>query len=292
MKDNLVLTINSLRNNLLSLRGKSIKIKTSLESLDTEVDALAAALKRKITHVSVGLENLNGEIDKTDARFDKMLSDVEVYKAKLEREMGREVKRLEKELELARKNPVFMHPPEQETDPESLRVASTISILECIVRSICGSADDFRLASYSFLFPAVFERVVRADEEAYLLDTVPSSALTVIQRGREYLEWVRSECDTHLTDPNAWELFSPFVSDWWRNDALPLLYGARDEQWDTDEPMALVEVLSWQDDVAGRPLNFSPVWDAYEIYSKYKDEVYESSGVRAFEVKMFSFQSN
>jgi hypothetical protein len=217
---------------------------------------------------------------------------VEVYKVRLERELSKEVRRLERELEQARKAPVFTQPVIPETDQTSLRVASTISILECVMRSICGSADDFRLASYSFLFPAVFERVVRADEEAYLLDKIPSSALLVVQRGREYLEWVRSECDTHLTNPKAWEKYAPLVCDWWRNDALPLLYGARDEQWDTDEPMALVEMLSWQDDVAGRPLNFSPVWDAYEIYSKHKDEVYEPSGVRAFEVKMFSFQSS
>ena len=291
MKDNLIQTINSLRNNLLSLRGKSSKIKTNLESLDTEVDALAAALKRKITHASVSLESLNGEIDKTDSRFDKMLSDIEVYKAKLERETGREVKRLEKEVERLSKGSSRTYSEPQSTSQENLKVASTISILECIIRSMCGSADDFRIASYAFLFPAVFERVVEGREEAYLMDIMPPSALLVVQRGQEYLDWIRSGCDTHLTDPKAWEEFSPLVFDWWRNDALPLLYGARDEQWDTDEPMALVEMLSWRDDTAGRPLNFSPIWDAYEIYSNHKDEVYESSGVRSFEVKMFSFQT-
>jgi archaellum component FlaC len=292
MKDNLVQTINSIRNNLLGLRGKSSKIKTSLESLDTEVDAMASALKRKINHVSSNLEGLYGEIDKTDTRFDKMLSDVEVYKAKLEREMGREVRRLEKEIERLSKGVSHTPVDVPTTDQETLRVATTVSIFECVIRSMCGSADDFRLASYAFLFPAVFERVVGGGEEAYLLDEMPPSATLVVQRGREYLDWIRSGCSTHLTDPKAWEEFSTLVFDWWRNDALPLLYGARDEQWDTDEPMSLVEMLSWQDDVAGRPLNFSPVWDAYEIYSKHKDEVYEPSGVRAFEVKMFSFQSN
>jgi hypothetical protein len=292
MNDNLLHTINVIRNNLLGLRKKSSHVKTNLEAVETEIDSVAATLKKKVAWVSNHLEGLNGEIDRVDARFEKMLGEVEVYKVRLERELSKEIRRLERELEQARKSPVFTQPVQVDTDQTSLRVASTISILECVMRSICGSADDFRLASYSFLFPAVFERVVRADEEAYLLDKIPSSALLVVQRGREYLEWVRSECDTHLTNPKAWEKYAPMVCDWWRNDALPLLYGARDEQWDTDEPMALVEMLSWQEDVAGRPLNFSPVWDAYEIYSKHKDEVYESSGVRAFEVKMFSFQSN
>jgi len=292
MNDNLVHTINVIRNNLLGLKKKSSNVKTCVEGVETEIDTVVASLKKKVSHVNSNLENLNSEIDKVDARFEKMLSEVEVYKVRLERELSKEVRRLERELEQARKSPVFLQTAVPETDQDSLRVASTMSILECVVRSICGGADDFRLASYSFLFPAVFERVVRADEEAYLLDKIPSSALLVVQRGREYLEWIRSECDTHLTNPKAWEQYAPMVCDWWRNDALPLLYGARDEQWDTDEPMALIEMLSWQDDVAGRPLNFSPVWDAYEIYTKHKDEVYESSGVRAFEVKMFSFQSS
>jgi hypothetical protein len=292
MSENLTYTINVLRNTLTGVRKKSSQIKAHLDAVETEIDSVAAALKKKVAWVSNNLEGLDGEVDKVDSRFDKVLREIEVYKARLEREAGREVKRLERELEQARKSVFFTQTPQPETDLESLRVASTISILECVLRSICGGADDFRLASYSFLFPAVFERAVRAEEEAYLLDEIPSSALLVVQRGQQYLDWIRSECDTHLTNPKAWEDYAPLVCDWWRNDALPLLYGARDEQWDTDEPMALVEMLSWQDDVAGRPLNFSPVWDAYEIYSKYKDEVYESSGVRAFEVKMFSFNSN
>jgi hypothetical protein len=291
MNDNLAYTISLIRNNLVSLKKKSAQTKSCLDSVETEVDAIVVSIKKKISHVNVSLDCLNGEIDKMEAKFEKMMSEVEVYKVRLERELGREVRRLERELDQARKQTTTtVSAAITKTDPEALRVASTVSILECVVRSICGSADDFRLASYSFLFPAVYERVVRGEEEAYLLEKMPSSAPLVVQRGKEYLDWVRSECETHLTNPRSWEEYTPQVCDWWKNDALPLLYGARDEQWDEDEPMALVEMLSWQNDVAGRPLNFSPVWDAYEIYSKNKDEVYESSGVRAFEVKLFSFQ--
>jgi hypothetical protein len=292
MNDNLAYPLSVIRNSLVKLKKKSTQINSSLDAVDSELDVLVSSAKKKTAQVRNSLAGLTTEMEFVDAKFENLLKEMEVYKARLERETSKEVRRLERELEQARKSPVFTNPTVLETDPDSLRVASTISILECVVRSICGGADDFRLASYSFLFPAVFERVVRADEEAYLLEKIPSSALLVVQRGREYLEWTRSECDTHLTNPRAWEKYAPMVCDWWRNDALPLLYGARDEQWDTDEPMALIEMLSWQDDVAGRPLNFSPVWDAYEIYTKHKDEVYESSGVRAFEVKMFSFHSS
>ena len=292
MQDNTTHVIGTIKNNLVSLRGKSAKVEADLQSLDVGIDAMAACLKKKALYVGNNLAGLNGEIEKVDAKFEKLLVEIEVYKARLDRELGAKVRRLERELEEAKKGFTAPLIQEEQVDQDALRVASTVSILECLLRSICGGADDFRLASYAFLFPAVFERVVSGNEEAYLLDSMPVSAPMVVQRGREYLDWVRSECNTHITDPEAWDRFSKPVTDWWRNDALPLLYGARDEQWDSDEPMALVEVLSWRDDPASRPINFSPIWDAYEIYTKHKDEVYESSGVRSFEVKVFSFPGN
>jgi hypothetical protein len=50
-------------------------------------------------------------------------------------------------------------------------------------------------------------------------------------------------------------------------------------------------MLLWRSSPADRPLHFSSIFDAYEIYKKNKDAVYESSGVRTFELKMFSFDS-
>jgi hypothetical protein len=67
-----------------------------------------------------------------------------------------------------------------------------------------------------------------------------------------------------------------------------LIYGSRDEQWDIDEPLTLTEMLTWQDNPGDRPIHFGPVFDAYEIYKKHKDEVYESSGVKEFDIKMFT----
>ena len=249
-------------------------------------------LKKKVTHVKNALENVSSELETLDLKLDKLITESEIYRAKVDREMGREVRRLERELEVLRKQTSFL-PVVAESPQEDLKVASTIAIVECILRSICGTnGDDFRLISYAFLFPAVIERVVGGTEEAYFLEEIPVATDVVVKRGQEYLGWIRGECDTHLTDPEAWESYTEQVSDWWRNDALPLLYGSRDDNWDIDEPLSYVEMINWRDNPGDRPLQFSSVFDAYDIYRRHKDEVYKSSGVNDYDLKSFTFENN
>jgi hypothetical protein len=171
--------------------------------------------------------------------------------------------------------------------PSELKIASTVAILDSILRLISGTATDIRLISEAFLFPAVIERVVFGDQEAYFLTEVPPSAALVIARGREYVDWMRTQYETHLTDPDTWADAVDYMREWWANDALPLLYGARDEQWDIDAPFSLPEMLLWRDSPGDRPLNFSTIFEAYEIYRKHKDAVYDSTGLREFELKQF-----
>jgi len=263
--DNIIFATNSIRSSVSSLKKKLSNLKLSVESFDAE------------------LEKLNG-------KFDNLLTQSEIYKNKLEREMGREVRRLERELELLRKGSGKELQKVNATS-EELQIATTISIFEVILRTLSEGAEDFRLMSESFLFPAVYERIVRGEEEAYFLEEIPSSATLVINRGKEYIKWIRETCDTHLIEPDAWEEYNLQVCDWWRNDALPLLYSSRDEQWDIDIPYSLQEMLIWRNSPADRPLHFSAIFDAYEIYKRNKDSVYESSGVRKFEVQMFNFES-
>ena len=263
MRDNLLTSTNSLRSSL-------------------------SAFKKKLSNVKISLEELDSSLENLDLKIDRLIASSEIYKAKLKREMGIEVKLLEREVKELRKLIPAEVTREEVTNEEVLKIAKTMTIFESILMHICENAADFRLASCSFLFPAVFERVVRGDEEAYFLNELPSSCTEVIRRGRDYVTWVRSECGTHITDPEAWEQVQESVCDWWRNDALPLIYGSRDEQWDIDEPLTLTEMLTWQDNPGDRPIHFGPVFDAYEIYKKHKDEVYESSGVKEFDIKMFT----
>jgi hypothetical protein len=243
-------------------------------------------LKKKLSALRVQVEAFDVELEKINAKFDNLVTQADIYKSKLERELGREVRKLERELALLRKAGVSAGI-EPVTSPNEIKIGSTIAIFDSILRLITDKADDFRLASEAFLFPAVYERVVSGFEDAYFLTEVPESAHVVIARGREYVEWIRSEYHTHLTDPQTWEDAVPYIREWWANDALPLLYGARDEQWDIDMPLSLNEMLLWRDSPADRPLNYSAVFEGYEIYRKHKDAIYESTGLREFELKQF-----
>ena len=247
-------------------------------------------LKKKLSKLRIQIEEFGADLEKIDTKFENVLAQAEIYKSKLEREMGREVRRLERELLLLSKsvkgNPSL--PPASETD---LKVASTVGIFDTILRHMCSNAEDFRLASEAFLFPAVYERVMDGAEDAYFLEEVPPAAILVISRGKEYIKWIREEYDTHITDPETWPNAVDYVVEWWRNDALPMMYGARDEQWDIDVPLSLQESLLWKESPAERPLNFSKVFDAYEIYRKHKDETHGTSGLREFELKLFSFEN-
>ena len=247
-------------------------------------------LKKKLSKLRIQVEEFGADLEKIDSKFENVLAQAEIYKSKLEREMGREVRRLEKELELLRKSTSGVITPSEVAESD-LKVASTIGIFDTILRHMCEGAEDFRLASESFLFPSVYERVIDGGEEAYYLSEVPPSAVLVIQRGKEYVQWVREEYDTHITDPETWKDAIEYVAEWWKNDALPLLYGARDEQWDIDMPLSLQEILLWKESPGDRPLNFPKIFDAYEIYRKHKDHVYGTTGLRDFELKLFTFEA-
>jgi len=247
-------------------------------------------LKKKLAKIRIQVDDLGADLEKIDTKFENVLTQAEIYKSKLEREMGREVRRLEKELALLRKSTEGAITPAPATESD-LKVASTIGIFDTILRHMCGNAEDFRVASEAFLFPAVYERVIDGNEEAYYLTEVPASALLLIQRGKEYVKWVREEFNTHITYPETWSQAIDHIVEWWRNDALPLLYGARDEQWDIDLPLSLPEISLWLETPGDRPLNFPKIFDAYEIYRKYKDQIYGNTGLRDFELKLFTFQT-
>jgi hypothetical protein len=248
-----------------------------------------SSLKKKLSNLKIQVEMFDAELEKIENKFDNILTQAEIYKAKVEREVGREVRRLEKELsEASSKRTEAVT---KTVDPSDLKVASTLSIFEALLRNMCANAEDFRIASEAFLFPAVYERVMGGDDETYFLEEVPPSASLIIKRGVEYISWLRSEYDTHLTEPATWADAIDYIAEWWRNDALPLLYGCRDEQWDIDWPLSLSEILIWRNSPGERPLQFPKIFDAYEIYKSHKDEIYESSGLRAFELRLFTFEN-
>lgn len=253
-----------------------------------KVKNAVTGLKRKLTSLRSEFDSFEAEIAKIESRVENVVAQSEIYKTRMERELGREVRRLQRELETLRKE-TQGQPKAQATSEHDLKIAATVSIFDTILRLMCQGADDFRLASEAFLFPAVYERVVDGTEEAYYLDHIPPATATVVSRGLEYVSWLRSEYDTYLTDEDTWEKAIECIVEWWRNDALPMLYGARDEQWDIDVPLSLAEMTMWKESPGERPLSFPKIFDAYEIQRKHRDEIYETTGLREFELKHFTY---
>ena len=264
-----------------------------LDNLLTSTNAARTSLtniKKKVSKLRIAVEDVSADLEKMETKFENILSQADIYRAKLEREMGREVRRLERELTLLRNATAGAITPAEATKSD-LKVAATVGIFDTILRHMCKDAEDFRLASEAFLFPAVFERVMDGTEEAYYLDEVPVAAQIVIQRGKEHIRHLRETSETYITEPDTWAANIQSITDWWRNDALPMIYGARDEQWDIDVSLSLPEILQWKESPGDRPLNFPKIFDAYEVYRKHKDTIYGTTGLREFELKLFTFEA-
>lgn len=249
-------------------------------------------LKKKVSNIQITVEQFRAELDKMESKFDKLLVQAEIYRSRVEREAKRDVRKLELELEKARKQTSASSFAELPDIPESeFKIASTVAVFECILRHMCEGADDFKLMCHSIIFPSIYERIIQEEKELYL-ETVPKSADIVINRGKQFLYHLRGEFETHLTEPSAWESCIEAVTEWWKNDAFPLLYGERYYEWDTDMGLPLIEILQWKEEPADRPLQFPSVFDVFELYKKHKDEVFEKSGVRAFDLKMFRYSES
>jgi len=224
------------------------------------------------------------------AAVDRISQGVEAYKAHTDRSANSEVRRLRKQIaELEEQlRGATSGSKKDVTNHIQVRKAKTIAIFDAILFNISNwsvsgdTAPDFELASQAILFPAVYERVMRGDEEAYFLEEVPVSALEVVKRGREYVRQFRENCPLSLVDPLTWEAYSGEVQKWWVNDALPLLYGSRDPDWDGDSPFTLPEMIAWRDYPANRALSFPLIFDGMEHVEKYRDAVREETGLPEF----------
>ena len=165
--------------------------------------------------------------------------------------------------------------------------ATTLSIYDSIIFAISNwstdgqTAPDVELACQSILFPCIYQKVMEGLED-YYFDEVPTSALLVVQRGREYVQHLRATEDRLITDSFSWETNAPLIQEWWINDALPLLYGARDDDWSNVIPKTLNEMIVWRDQPASRALDFPLIWDGMELVKAHSNQIREHSGLPEF----------
>lgn len=200
-----------------------------------------------------------------------------------------EKKLAEKDKEIAELKAKLENMSLEESEPEdpSLVKAQTVAIFDSILFAIENwstdgdTAPDFSLACQAILFPLVYDQVMNSNSN-YYLRKVPDAALEVVKRGREYVKFIRDTCQVGLTDPTAWNQYIPMISKWWVNDALPLLYGARDPAWENNPILMLDEIVVWRDQPASRALKFPLVFDAMDLVDRHGESIRETTKLPDF----------
>lgn len=260
----------------------------SLRWLDIEIDRQLnklRALQKENDHAQNQVNKTRQKLDDAIVNLDKIRGAAEAYKSATEREAKREVRGLIariKELESAA--PVQSTAVISKIDTDR---AATLAFFDSLIFAISNwssdgqSAPDCELACQSVLFPAVYEQVMNQNED-YYITKVPAVALEIVRRGREYVKHIRASCEASLVSENAWTEFAPMLQEWWINDALPLLYGARDPAWEEVQLLTLSEMTEWRDMPASRALHFPLIFDGMELVKKHGDEIREFTGLPEF----------
>ena len=243
-----------------------------VNSLEQLVDGRIKQLRKTISSLELLKEQINQAVDN--------------YKVATERELKVPLRQMEKELEEAREA-AAQGTPLVIDNKEGLDKAKTIAIFDSILFAISNwsldgqTAPDVELACQSVLFPVVYERLMKGSTD-YVIPTVPASALEVVRRGREQVKYLRSVSEIGLVSPDTWNEHAPMIQQWWIRDALPLLYGARDDSWENDNPLSLTEVLEWRDQPASRALHFPLIFDGMELVDRFGEEIREFTGLPEF----------
>jgi hypothetical protein len=243
-------------------------------------------VKKKLSNAKHHLDCLDHEVDVLSQRVDSLVDAVEAYESAISKHYKRTISKLNQKIEALEK--LTIGEKTNSTNEVAITKACTIAVFDTILSAITSwsvhgdQASDIEAASQTVIFPCVYERVMGGDDPAYLLDEVPSSAELVVQRGREFVKWIRSECETHITNEVAWEKYAPKIQEWWLNDGLPLLYGEADPDWEEDSPYTLEQIETWRNNPVDRVMAFPKIHDAMDLLQKHRSEVNSRINLQEF----------
>ncbi|MEC8737714.1 MAG: hypothetical protein VXX91_05750 [Planctomycetota bacterium] len=167
---------------------------------------------------------------------------------------------------------------------EAIAKARTVAIFESILFAIENwatddvPASDFTPVAQALLFKAVYDPIMTGIAD-YYLDEIPFSAYEVVKRGREYVKGIRAETQVPLTEMSV---TAQAYQQWWINDALVLIYGDRDPDWEVTKPYTREEMELWKSTDMDKTMNFPRIFDAFDLTRKYGDEIRETSGLPNF----------
>jgi len=256
------------------LKGSQKKLQSAHRNLRNTVETVQRSIEAVIENLTKFDEEYEKAVVRDEIRWD-------AYVKKMEREIeeaNAKVKILEAELGKREIAPA---------DVVAVNKACTISIFDSIIFAISNwstdgqTAPDVELACQSILFPLVYQPVMKENTD-YNITKVPVAALEVVRRGRHYVRSLRQSRDILITAPEVWDEEANAIQAWWVNDALPLLYGARDDDWNEAKSLPLDKMIKWRDLPASRVLEFPLVWDGMELVKKHADEIRELTGLPTF----------
>ena len=254
------------------------RLETALAKQDECLTQLRARNRERETQLEKNIVSIR-------SKMADVLVGAEEYKVAVDREADRRERELLKHIEVLEKQPGRQ--PAQQENLEGLEKAKTIAVFDSILFAIENwssdgqTAPDITMVSQSVLFPTVYERVMRGNED-YFVEKVPASATEVVRRGREFVQHIRDVSVAPLSDPDAWESYAELVQQWWIRDALPLIYGARDPDWEEDKQFQHVEIMEWREQPASRALDFPLIFDGMELIDRYRDQIRDSTGLPDF----------
>ena len=294
------------------MRGEN-KIKWAVQRLATSLDKIdkrQKAIIRAQDHIDKLYKQMEEDIEEASSRgkvvvtlFDEYQTGIEEHVATKirhgveaatadKKRVVKQMKRMSEELETLRANQaLFDSDKSRKEDKEhryDLSRATTLAIFDSIIAAIGNwssdglTAPDFELLFQSILFPLVYEPVMMGDSD-YYLETVPTAALEVVKRGREFVQHYREIKDVSITeDTELWRLASVELLEWISNDALPMIYGTGSEDWAFTKPLPVEDMLKWRDLPASRVLEFPLIFDGMELIGKMGDEIRDHSGLPEF----------
>lgn len=249
----------------------------NLSSTDRKIEAAM----RQLAYYNERLMELMAEYGKRREAFMVEYAAAEVRREKRWEKKAKQLEKANDELrsQLSLKTKTF-----DSLELEAIAKARTIAIFESILFAIENwatddvPASDFTPVAQAILFKAVYDPVMTSVND-YYLDEIPFAAHEVVKRGREYVKGIRSESQVPLTDQRV---MAAEYQDWWVNDALVLLYGDRDPDWEATKPYSREEMELWKSTDMDKTMHFPRIFDAFELTRKYGDEIRETSGLPDF----------
>ena len=264
------------------LRYRKDRLTTAINKLDNVIEKAERDIEQAWGKVRTQSETVADCFDALEREIPLAVGrDIKRLQA-LHNKLLWENKQLKKEIANAPSRPLT-----PEVDPNLVKKASTICVFDSLIFSIENWSSDGQVASdvslctQSILFPLVYEPVMRGDSD-YYLESFPTASMEIVRRGREFVKWLRDTSPTSLSDQDTWEAYSGVVQEWWVNDALPLLYGARSDEWVISSSYDFDTMLKWRDLPASRILDFPLIHDGMELVSNQMDNIRQPLGLQNF----------